>query len=324
MNDLQQKIKGRLQAAKRVLIASHIRPDGDAIGSSLAIGLALQDAGKQVRVVFPKGVPDNFGHLPGIDLVHTRLDGEFDTFICLDCSGWERLGETFSGLPAPDLVIDHHETADKFGKINLVRRKAVATAEVLFLYMRSWGLTVTPAVAANLLTGFITDTIGFRTPNTTPKTLRQAAKLADLGADLSNLYLHGLVEKSYPAVKYWGTGLSTLQRSDGILWASLTVADRNKSGYKGNDDADLINLLSSVNDADIAIMFVEQDERMTKVSWRALKPYIDVSQIACQFKGGGHKAAAGAEVSGSLPEVRECVLDATRRSLASIQGNTHY
>jgi len=115
--------------------------------------------------------------------------------------------------------------------------------------------------------------------------------------------------------KYWAAGLTSLERADGIVWATLTLADRKASGYNGKDDADLINIVSAIDDAEIAIMFVEQKADKTKISWRGLKPHVDVSQIALQYGGGGHKAASGAELSGSLAEVRERVLAATRKIL---------
>jgi phosphoesterase RecJ-like protein len=132
---------------------------------------------------------------------------------------------------------------------------------------------------------------------------------------LSQLYYRSLVRRTFVEAKYWGAGLSSLQRADGIVWATLTLADRKASGYSGKDDADLINIVSSIDDADIAIMFVEQNANTTKISWRGLKPQVDVSQISLQFDGGGHKAASGSELSGSLAEVQERVLAATRKIL---------
>jgi phosphoesterase RecJ-like protein len=318
MNDLPEKIKNRIQAAQRVLITSHIRPDGDAIGSSLALGLALLDAGKQVQVVLSDGIPTSFKHLPGADMVRTKAVGEFDLIISLDCSDLKRIGKALDGYHAPDIVIDHHITNDAFGTLNLVEPEAVATASVLIRHMRTWGLTITAPIGANLITGLVTDTLGFRTSNTTPEALRQAADILELGVDMSTLYFRSLVRHTFPATKYWATGLTSLQCADGIVWATLTVADRKASGYTGNDDADLINVISSIDDADVAIIFVEQNLSNTKVSWRGLKSRVDVSQIACQFGGGGHKAAAGAEVAGSLAEVQERILTATRKALQQI------
>ena len=181
--------------------------------------------------------------------------------------------------------------------------------------MHNWDLSITAPIAANLLTGLVTDTLGFRTSNTTPEVLRQAADLIELGADMTRLYYLSLVRRTFPATKYWGAGLSNLKRADGIVWTELTIADRKASGYTGNDDADLISVISSIDDADVAIIFTEQNKSKTKVSWRGLKTNVDVAQIACQFGGGGHKAAAGAEFSGSLAQARERVLETTRKAL---------
>ena len=315
MSDLQTQIKEKLQVAQNVLVTSHIRPDGDAIGSSLGLALALLDAGKQVQVVLSDGLPASFGHLPGGDLIKTQAEGPFDLIICVDCSDLKRVGKALDGFQRPDIVIDHHHTNDAFGTVNLIDPQAVATASVLMRYLRLWGFNITAPIADNLMTGLVTDTLGFRTANTTPECLRQAAELLELGADMSKLYFLSLVRRTFPAAKYWGKGLSSLQLYDRIVWTSLTLADRNTSGYTSNDDADLINVVSSIEDADIAIIFVEQNENNTKISWRGLKPGIDVARIAQQFNGGGHKAAAGADVSGSLDEIRRRVLDITRESL---------
>ncbi len=315
MDDLQIKIRNRIKLAHRVLVTSHIRPDGDAIGSSLAMGLAMLDNGKQVQVVLSDGLPASFKHLPGSEKVKTKADGQFDLIVCVDCSDLKRVGKALEGYHPPDIVIDHHSTTEAFGELNLVDPQAAATASVLTRFMNNWNLTITAPIAANLLTGLVTDTLGFRTSNTTPEVLRQAADLIELGADMTKLYYLSLVRRTFSATKYWGAGLSNLERVDGIIWTTLTLADRKVSGYTSNDDADLISVISSIDEADIAIIFVEQDKNSTKVSWRGLKANIDVAQIASQFGGGGHKAASGAELTGNLEEVRERVLETTRKAL---------
>jgi bifunctional oligoribonuclease and PAP phosphatase NrnA len=321
MNDLQEKIKGCIHAAQRILVTSHVRPDGDAIGSSLALALALRDIGKLVDVVLADGVPGNFKHLPGAEDVSMSPNGEYDLLISVDCSDRKRVGNVLSGGRAVDIVIDHHLTNDAFGTLNLIEPEAVATASVLMRHMPEWGLTVTKPIGANLLTGLVTDTLGFRTSNTTPEALRQAADLLELGVDMSRLYFLGLVRRTFPAARYWGAGLSNLQKTDGVVWTSLSLVERADSGYPGNDDADLINIVSSIDDADIAMVFVEQSQTNTKISWRGLKPDIDVSRIAQQFHGGGHKSAAGADVDGSFREVQERALQATHRALRDLEAN---
>ncbi len=313
MNDLQTAIKERLQAAHRVLVTSHIRPDGDALGSLLALGLALQDAGKEVQMVLSDGVPESFCHLPGSEQIRKKADGEFDLIITVDCSDLERVGSALDGYRPPDIVIDHHVTTEPFGTLNLVEPEAVATASVLTRCMPGWGLKLTQPIAANLITGLVTDTLGFRTSNIGPEALRQAADLLEFGVDLSGLYFRSLVRRTFPAAKYWGAGLTSLRRTNGIIYATLTLADRQASGYTGNDDADLINIVSSIDDADAAVIFVEQGPGKVKVSWRGLKPQVDVSKVAQHFHGGGHKAASGAELDGTLAEVQEKVLATTRK-----------
>jgi phosphoesterase RecJ-like protein len=315
MSAIHSEIKTRFSSASRILIVSHVRPDGDAIGSMLALGLALLDMGKQVQMVLADGVPEGFKHLPGSEQIQGFAQGEFDLIVTVDCSDIKRVGAALQGYRNPDIVIDHHLTTEAFGTLMLVEAEAVATASILTRCMPLWGLTITQPIAANLITGLVTDTLGFRTPNTNPEVLRQTADLIALGVDMSTLYYHSLVRRTFEGARYWGTGLSSLQRSDGIVWATLTLAERQASGYTGNDDADLINIVSSIDAADIAIIFVEQNVHNTKVSWRGLKKHLDVSRVARQFNGGGHKAAAGADIEGSLSEIQEKVLAATRRLL---------
>jgi phosphoesterase RecJ-like protein len=171
-----------------------------------------------------------------------------------------------------------------------------------------------PDVAAALLTGIITDTLGFRTSNMTPKALRVAADLMEAGADLPDLYQRSLVERSFEAMRFWAAGLARLEREGPIVWTTLSMADRLGTGYPGRDDADLINELSAITDAAVSIVFVEQPSGKVKVSWRA-QPGIDVSAIALKFGGGGHPSAAGAEVEGSLDDVRQRILLETRQMM---------
>jgi phosphoesterase RecJ-like protein len=310
-----QEIGKRIRAANRILVVSHIRPDGDAIGSLLGLGLSLQQAGKEVQMVLSDGVPQNFRHLEGSRLVRQQPEGDFDLVCVVDCSDLKRTGSALRERGEPDINIDHHITNLQYGRINLVDPQAVATAEILVDLLTELGLPFDRRCADALLTGLITDTLGFRTTNMTPKALRQAARLMELGADLPGLYHRSLVRRSYEAARFWGTGLSSLERSDRLAWTTLTMKDRKAVGYPGKDDADLVNILSSLEDIDIAVIFVEQPSGQVKVSWRA-QPGFDVSQIALQFGGGGHPAAAGAEIPGSIESVRPTVLKETQRLLA--------
>jgi phosphoesterase RecJ-like protein len=312
-----ETVKKNLWEANNILITSHKRPDGDAIGSVLGLGLALQDAGKEVQMVLADGVPRSFRHLSGYNQISKRPKCEFDISVILDCSDFQRVGNIFEEEFVPNINIDHHVTNLNFAHTNIVNISAPATAEILTEMISGIGLEITKPIAEALLTGLITDTLGFRTPNMHPTTLRVAADLMEFGCDLSGLYKKALLNRSFAAARYWGAGLSTIKLEDRLLWATLTQEDRKTIGYPGRDDADLINVLSSINDVDIAIIFVEQPNGFVKVSWRAQEGF-DVSQIAFSFGGGGHKPAAGAEIKGNLEDVKTEVLNTTRNILDNL------
>jgi len=308
-------IKERFDRSSKIVIASHIRPDGDAIGSLLGLGLALKDAGKSVQMVLADGVPASYSHLEGSELIVKEPMKEYDTFITVDCADFKRVGKVFENFAQPDINIDHHKTNEKFGKLNLIEPEEVATAAILATHLSAWGLKITKPVAAALLTGIITDTLGFRTSNTNPSALRLSAMLMETGVNMPDLYMRSLVHKTFPAARYWGAGLSRLEQENGIVWGTLTLEDRKRSGYGGNDDADLINLISAIHGNKVGMIFVEQSDRHVKISWRALEEGIDVSPIAKKFGGGGHAAAAGADIPGTLSEIQPVVLKVTREQL---------
>lgn len=314
--DITTAIKERLEVAQKVLITSHIRPDGDAIGSLIGLGLALQNAGKTVQMVLADGVPSSFRFLIGSYQIRKEPEGDFDTFIVVDCADFKRTGKPFASFGQPDINIDHHITNERFGKLNLIEGKEVATAAILSKYLPVWGYEVTQHVAAALLIAIITDTLGFRTSNITPDALRQAATLMETGVNMSELYMRGLVRRSFEASRYWGAGLSKLETSDGIVWGTLTLEDRKRSGYSGNDDADLINEISAIDGKKVGMIFVEQHDSHVKISWRALEAGVDVSSIAKHFGGGGHAAAAGADIPGVLSEIQPLVLKTTKEMLS--------
>jgi phosphoesterase RecJ-like protein len=300
-----------IRNSRRIAIVSHIRPDGDAVGSVLGLGLSLIAAGKEVQMIIEDGVPKSFLNLHGTDQIHKQFVEPIDCSIVVDCSDLSRTGKVFLEGFIPDINIDHHNTNLEFARVNLVDSSATATTEILSKLLPAWDLTITLPVAEALLTGLITDTLGFRVSGLKPSTLRIAADLFEIGADLPILYTKALHNRSYRAARYWGAGLSKLQLDDRLLWTFLTLDDRAAVNYPGRDDADLINILQTIEEADIFVIFVEQKNNRVKVSWRARTGY-DVSKIARMFGGGGHKPAAGADIQGSIDEVIEQILTATR------------
>lgn len=313
-NEQIQAFGALVSRAQRILVISHIRPDGDAVGSLLGLGLMFEELGKEVNLVLEDGVPLVFHHLTGTDQVFRQAAGVYDLIIVVDSSDIERIGEVLDEYGEPDVNIDHHPTNTHFAKLNLVRDSAVATVEIIYDLALALDYPITLPVAEALLTGLVTDSLGFRTSNSTSRTLLIAADLMERGANLQELYRKAMLEKSIEAVRYWGQGLSRIQKENRLVWTSLTLEDRVKADYPGRDDADLVNILSRITDTDVCVVFVEQNDGTVKVSWRA-QPGFDVAQIATQFGGGGHKPAAGAEIKGDLARVEQEVLEATRKTL---------
>ena len=303
-------IKNALASAKSYTVISHIRPDGDAIGSLLGLGSALVQTGKKVNLVL-QDIPGNrYAYLPNFSEIQSIMPEEPGFLIVVDCGDEFRTGELLKGR-IPDLVIDHHKTNSNFGVLNLIEPEAEATAFMLSKHIPNWGLEIDREVATALLTGLVSDTIGFRTSNVRPVCLNVAAELVQAGADLPFIYQRVLLTRSLEELRYWGQGLSKLRLEDGLLWTSLTLSDRVQAGYIENDDADLVNNMTTVAEMLIAVIFVEQTAFKTKVSWRSRNGY-DVSVLAWEFGGGGHAAAAGADIDGDNQGIVESVLARTR------------
>jgi phosphoesterase RecJ-like protein len=296
---LENSIRQEISKAKKILLVCHMRPDGDAIGSLIGLGLALEAAGKTTRLVSVDGAPSSFKFLSGYEKIVQTIDENYDLMIAIDCSDLHRTGFDAKIQGRVDINIDHHITNDNFARFNWALNKEIAMA---------------------LLTGIITDTIGFRTSNVTPRTLRIAADLMSMGVNISEIYMRALVNRSIEAVRYWGAGLNKIHQEDSMVWTSLTIEDQKKTRYSGRDDADLINILASIEGISICMIFIEQPGGGVKVSWRA-QPGFDVSQIAMQFGGGGHPAAAGAMYEGGLKEVQDIVIRKTQKLLTT-DGNS--
>ncbi|NMB60885.1 MAG: bifunctional oligoribonuclease/PAP phosphatase NrnA [Chloroflexi bacterium] len=311
-NNILQKI----DSTSSITLVAHIRPDGDAVGSVLGFGAALRAYGKSVSMAFEETLPQRFRYL---DIENDPVENEGEKLIiALDCADQPRMAKSFADKHI-DINIDHHATNTQFATMNYVNDKAAATAEIVFDLLQEWNIPI-PVLAANaLLMGIITDTIGFRTPNTTAHTLRVTAQLIEKGAQLADTYQRALTDVSWEASLLWGYALGKLQKEGNIIYTVITCEDREKSGYTGRDDADLTNFLSSIQDAEISILFNQQDENACKVSWRS-RSEVNVATIAAQFGGGGHPAAAGAEIKLSLQKTQQDVLEATKNYLNKIHN----
>lgn len=311
--EIVSAIRDRLRQAEKIMVTAHVRPDGDAVGSVLGLGLALEAAGKQVQMILADGVPKDFSFLEGSDRIKTKRSEKVDAVIVLDTADRGRAGRVLDGIETVDINIDHHITNTNYADLNLIV-EAVSTTQILTDLIPQLELPVTPSVNEALLAGLITDSQGFRTQNMEPSALRAAADLVEAGANLPEIYFKVLTRKSFKAARYWGAGLSHIQRQNGIVWTTLSLEDRKAADYPGRDDADLVNFLSCIDDANVAVLMIEQNENKIKVSWRS-KGGFDVTKVAGTFGGGGHMAAAGAMIEGKLEEVSRQVIAETQKIL---------
>lgn len=307
-----ERARGVLAGAASVVVLGHQRPDGDSVGSMLGLMLALRERGQQAVAVSSSGIPARFEFLPGAGEVLRELPGGEHLLVALDSADAERLSAEVKGQVA--INIDHHPTNTEYAELNLVVPDAAATTQILFNLSEQLELPISSAVASCYLAGLITDTNGFRTPSVNAAALRVAAELIELGADLSTLYQRALIEHSFVALRYWGAGLTSLQRQGKLAWANLSLEDRREVGYPGDDDADLVEMLATIREASVSLIFVELGDERVKVSWRA-REGVNVAEVASGFGGGGHHLAAGATVDGRLAEVIERVVSATQLAL---------
>jgi len=310
-DQIHTKIQRLLTRSDMPLILSHIRPDGDAIGSIIGLSLALQKAGKKPQMILNDGLPRKFRFLTGADRISRRIKSNYDIVVTLDCADKKRVSSP-TELPDIHINIDHHITNELYAETNLVIPEQPATTAILAEYLPHWGFTIDKDVANALLMGMITDSIGFSTSNITPRFLRLAADLMEKGADLPSLYHQALTAQSLPASIIWGNALSRIKSESNLAWTTITLEDRTNAAYQGRDDANLTNHLSLLETIDVSVLFNEQKDNKVKVSWRSNAKF-DVSKIAMRFNGGGHPPAAGAEITGDLETVMELVLGETKK-----------
>lgn len=300
-----------VEAAQKVLIVTHVGPDGDAIGTLLGLTNALRQMGRRVTCAVDGGVPSFLEFLPGAGTVQDELkSGEWDLMISVDASDEERTGQVGvygRGHSQKVINLDHHATNTMFGDIYLVMPTAVSATEVVFHWLNHIGHAVTIEVAVPLLTGLVTDTLGFRTSNVTSDTLGIAMKLMAVGASLHEITARTLDSKPYRMIELWKSALPSTLLNGSVIEAVISQEDLRRAGVDDVTDGGLVNLLVTANEAQVAVVFKELADGRVEISLRS-KPGYDVSQVAFSVGGGGHKQASGATIDGPLEAARARIL----------------
>ncbi|MGC8668758.1 MAG: DHH family phosphoesterase [Chthonomonadales bacterium] len=321
MKRVLQKAVDAIGEARRVVIASHVNPDGDTLGSALAIGRALRNMGKEVTLLSHDGVPEIYRWMPGQECILRRTqERSFDLAIVCDTGTLDRIGDARPAVEAArrTIDIDHHVAEGAFGEIRIVDPRAAATGELAYALLRALHAPMDQAVADCLMCAIVTDTGSFRFLNVTPNTLRIAGALLRLGARLSLIGDLVFEDRSLASLKLLGRALDALQVTpDGaIAWAHVRATDYLELGASDEDTEGIVNHIRSVRGARVGILFREIPGKKVRISLRA-KEGVDVNEIAAVFGGGGHMLAAGCTLDPPLEQAEELVLAEVRRRLGT-------
>ena len=308
-------IARELKNNERFLVATHVNPDGDAIGSLGALALVLEGMGKQVVAYCQDEVPLFLRFLPYSDRIVREISGpdHFEVAVVLDCGELDRIGSAAEVLQHVGKIIhiDHHSSSDDFGQINLVRPECSSTAEILYEIFQAIPVSLTPEAAENIYTAILTDTGSFRFANTTPKALAIAAEMVELGVLPEKVAGEIYDSMSPERIELLSLSLNTLTLRKNGRVAAMHVSRRmlEETGTSLIDTDGFVNYPRAISTAEIAIFFREMDGDEINVSLRS-RGGLNVAEFARIHGGGGHHNAAACRLRGSLSEVKEKILTA--------------
>ena len=315
MSEKFEQIGRALREHQRFAVLSHVRPDGDALGSQLALGLSLKQLGKDVRIWNEDGMLEKYSFLPNAKLL-TKPPAEpedVDVIVALDTAIQNRLGNTLAAVRSSKLCIniDHHPSNPGYGDLVYIDPKSPATGQILFELMTDRKLSIDSAIAENLFVAISTDTGSFQYPNTTARTFEIAAELVRAGVDVG--HVSQLTYENYPRrrVELLRDLLGTMrfEANDRVASFSLSLATAKKLGVLPEDNEGLIDHLRAIRGVIVAVFFEELADGKVRVSMRSKNDKVNVCSICEKFGGGGHVLAAGARVKGTHAEVEKKILE---------------
>ncbi len=314
------RILEALKDVESICVVGHVRPDGDCVGSQIAMALALQGAGKRVTVWNEDPAPGKLRFLdPGQLLKPPEAGHRFDAVVALDSASFERLGVVGSCIGDRKILIniDHHVSNTRFGDINWVSRREPSTGELVFRLLKYAGWVITPPIADCLFAAVSTDTGSFQYSSTRSSTFAIAGELVKRGANVARVCQE--VYQSFPLARMRlvrHVYLSyRLVHGDRTAYFWLKPADFARTGSDRADSEGLIDHIRAIEPVVVACCFEQMEPELIRISLRSKSPAVNVNRIAALFGGGGHPAAAGARITGSPMAVQRRVLNAIRRAL---------
>ncbi len=311
-----ESLSEKLKKEKEVAIFCHIRPDGDTLGSALALSLALKNLGIGVQVVCDDVVPSRFFFLNSVKVVKNTLEKEFSAFLAIDCADTTRLGSFYEEFikHKNTYSIDHHVSNTRYAKINYVFDSASNCENVLSL-IETMGVNIDKEMANLLLMGIMTDTGNFRHKNVTSQTLLSASKLVSLGADLNTIHYHMFTKQSKERAKLFGLTMSKIRYFlDGKFGvATVRQQDLVESGAKQDETEGFIDFLMGVDGLEVGACVLEMSTNKYKISFRSKGT--DVNAVASVFGGGGHVLASGCQIQGEYEEIIDKICYAVKQNI---------
>ena len=312
-----EAILAAIQEGERFLVCSHSRPDGDAIGSMLAMGMLLQQMGKRADLVAADRIPAVYRSLPGASEIRTvmRVRGPYDAVILLECDSLERT--RLRGLERMfHINIDHHASGKEFGDLNWIDHTACSVGELVHRMVKAAGGTVTPEMATCLYTTILTDTGGFCYGGIQSSTFALTGELVAAGADPVAIARDVYFANPFSKVLLLGRALSTLTKDGALAWLWVTHDDMVQAGAAEEDCEGVVNYALSVAGVEAAVFLRELPEGRIRLSLRS-KGKINVAAISERLGGGGHENAAGCTLDGPIEPAKEQILSALRREMSA-------
>lgn len=321
--DLSEKILEKIKLSENILINCHRSPDPDGIGSALALFEIVRNLGKNVKVISPDNLSKEHLFHPFSETVE-KVDfnlfnfSGWDLFLTVDSGSWGMVSGD-KNIKFPDIfkiVIDHHITNEKYGDINLIDFNTSSNCEIVYEVIKDWGYNLTKTVSQNLLSGIICDTGVFQYPNVSSRTLEIVKELMDKGADKDEIIFNIYRSYSFDKLKIWGKILEYMQidESNKFIWSAIPYEVYEKYNKPENAKETASSFFTPVVDkTNFGLVMIEEEKNVLSISFRSRKDF-DVSVIAKELDGGGHKSASGAKVKGvEYDKAVKMVLDACRK-----------
>jgi len=319
------KLLEAIKKAKNIVILSHIGPDGDTLGSMLAMNEILKKYNiEKVDLIISGKIPDIYKFLPGIEQTknpnNNDLYQSYDLAIAVDCASLDRLGDSVDLFRNAKMTvnIDHHISSIKFADINIINPVAAATGQILYDIIKSLEINITRDIATSLYTAILTDTGGFKFENTKPETLEICAELIRAGADAIYIYQECLEFKPLAMVRLQARAMDLAIITDNNKIAYTSVTRKLLEDFNATDDHvdGISKALREINTVEVALVFKETAKGDTKISFRSKR--VNVCEIAKFFGGGGHKLAAGCTIQKNLADTINEVLPIVKKQISRL------